>query len=475
MDIWLDPIAPARTQSAFDEAGLPILVVVQFVGPFQYFGVREPELDQLMASVGQLLARFGSPLGFWRDYCEPRARQAVADLEGPLRGVPLSAVAATYGYGMALTFTSIIPIFATAMPLRLLLEQHFGPEGALLADEATQGGINASQAVDAQLVTLGALARSLPEVRRILANEDGSVRLAALRSEPTAQSFLAQFDALIAEHASRSFGWELLLPTWGEDPAAVLAMVAAHVRAEPSGGVAESSTALRDAARARVNARLTGSDRAQFDQLVHVLEGLVPIREDRAYWQMRLAGSVRLLLLERGSALVEAGRIERPDDIFHLAPDEFENGTAGLHDLVTARRAEWSRCSTLIPPPFIGAPPPLPLPVAESATRLRGFPGSRGVVTARARIVQSPDDIDRFEPGDILVCRLTTPAWTPLFSLAGGVVTETGTPLSHPAITAREYGIPCVLSVKGATTLIVDGAFVTVDGVEGTVTLVDHV
>ena len=66
---------------------------------------------------------------------------------------------------------------------------------------------------------------------------------------------------------------------------------------------------------------------------------------------------------------------------------------------------------------------------------------------------------------------MTTPAWTPLFAIAGGIITETGGALSHPAITAREYGIPAVVAVHGATTSIADGATITIDGAQGTVEL----
>ena len=68
---------------------------------------------------------------------------------------------------------------------------------------------------------------------------------------------------------------------------------------------------------------------------------------------------------------------------------------------------------------------------------------------------------------------MTTPAWTPLFSIVSGIITETGGPLSHPAITAREYGIPAVVAVKSATTLIRDGQTITIDGAKGIITLED--
>lgn len=398
--------------------------------------------------------------------------KAVADLEGPLRSAAMDEVANTFAYGLAQTFTSVTPVMLAMLPLRMMLEQRYGPEGAMLADEATQGGTNASQTVDAQLVSLAELARSVPSALALLTAEGGGARLAALRAEPGAAPFVEQLDALTAQHSGRSFGWELTLPTWGEDPEAVLTMIAAHARAGASGAVASASESIRDAARARLHAELPEPERSQAQHFLGMLDGLITIREDRAYWQMRLAGAVRLLLLGRGEVLVAEGRLDRADDILHLYPAEFEGaGDADLRALARSRREEWERFKLLSPPAAFGPPPAVPAPVSESARELRGFGVSRGLVTARARVIHSPDDYDRFEDGDILVCRMTTPAWTPMFGLASAVVTETGTAFSHPAITAREYGIPAVLSVADATKLIADGSTISVDGAAGTVTL----
>jgi phosphoenolpyruvate synthase/pyruvate phosphate dikinase len=79
------------------------------------------------------------------------------------------------------------------------------------------------------------------------------------------------------------------------------------------------------------------------------------------------------------------------------------------------------------------------------------------------------------EPGTILVCTTTTPAWTPLFSQAVGLVTDVGGALAHGSIVAREYGIPAVMGTGNATQRIKSGMMLTVDGDAGTVTLVDEV
>ncbi|MGW0200864.1 PEP-utilizing enzyme [Nonomuraea sp. NPDC003201] len=91
------------------------------------------------------------------------------------------------------------------------------------------------------------------------------------------------------------------------------------------------------------------------------------------------------------------------------------------------------------------------------------MPGSPGRVTAPARIIHGPGEFDRMRPGDVLVARITTPAWTSLFALASAVVTDVGGPLSHSSIVAREYGIPAVLGTGAATGRLADGRRVVVD------------
>lgn len=115
--------------------------------------------------------------------------------------------------------------------------------------------------------------------------------------------------------------------------------------------------------------------------------------------------------------------------------------------------------------PITASTPQLPpkTPTAEDAS-LIGTPGSHGTVTGAARVLHGPSDFPRVQPGDIVICPCTDPAWTPLFRIASAIITETGGTLSHAAIVAREHGIP------QATTRIHDGTRVFVNGTEGTVT-----
>ena len=115
----------------------------------------------------------------------------------------------------------------------------------------------------------------------------------------------------------------------------------------------------------------------------------------------------------------------------------------------------------------------MPARTGQSAGNIiKGVGTSPGRVMGVARVIHGPDEFDQMQPGDILVAKITTPAWTALFALASGVVTDVGGPLSHSSIVAREYHIPAVLGTGVATERVRSGQRITVDGDSGVVTMV---
>jgi pyruvate,water dikinase len=100
---------------------------------------------------------------------------------------------------------------------------------------------------------------------------------------------------------------------------------------------------------------------------------------------------------------------------------------------------------------------------------MAGIPAAGGTARGVARVISTIAEAGRLRPGEILVTRATDPAWTPIFPLVGGLVLEVGGQLSHGAIVAREYGIPAVVNVAGATDRIADGQMIVVDGTAGRV------
>ncbi len=102
---------------------------------------------------------------------------------------------------------------------------------------------------------------------------------------------------------------------------------------------------------------------------------------------------------------------------------------------------------------------------------LRGIAASKGTFTGPARIILGEEQFDKLRPGDVLVCPVTSPVWSVLFAKIGALVTDSGGVLSHPAIIAREYGVPAVVATGNATEIITDGQQIVVDGEAGLVRL----
>ncbi len=190
-------------------------------------------------------------------------------------------------------------------------------------------------------------------------------------------------------------------------------------------------------------------------------------------------GQFRRYFLEVGRRLTERGVLTSPDDVMYLTIDELrsafldgDDGTAT--DLVAVRRQEIDEVADLVMPDIIFGDDFVPgVGDVGDATTWKGTPTSRGTHRGTTRVVRGIADFDRVEDGDILVIPFSDVGWTPLFGRAGAVVAESGGMLSHSSIVAREYGIPCVVSVAGAMG-IPDGVPAVVDGYRGLVALEDR-
>lgn len=185
-----------------------------------------------------------------------------------------------------------------------------------------------------------------------------------------------------------------------------------------------------------------------------------------------------------GEELVAKGVIAHADDVFFLTHEEALsslNGTGGTVTIdVAGRRARRDEQGDLMAPLMVGRMTPMmgrlweTMPGLVGAVRsetalVSGTPASPGRATGLVRVVRGPADFDQLQPGEILVAPLTAPAWTPLFTLAAGVVTDVGSLASHASIIAREYGIPAVVGCGDATARLRTGMRVTVYGSTGNV------
>lgn len=276
-------------------------------------------------------------------------------------------------------------------------------------------------------------------------------------------------------HAVQSVDW--YRPTLGEIGAAGDARdreAAERRREEVAGERKELEEACRGALADRP--KLLRS----FDELLKVAQRYAVLRERQAR-DLTLGWPVlRRCALRMGEALASRGIIGSAEDVFFLLRGEFD-AQEDLRERAAERKTEWERQRRLAAPLALGVPPKAmsnlvhglaeasrTRPVPEGAL-LVGEPASPGRATGQVRIVDGPEDFDRFQAGEVLVARITAPAWTPLFGRAAAVVTDGGTLAAHASLVAREYAIPAVVGTGDATRRLREGMAVTVDGSVGAV------
>ena len=236
--------------------------------------------------------------------------------------------------------------------------------------------------------------------------------------------------------------------------------------------------------------RVRGLKRRLFRWSLRWAQTFACVREDSIFDIGMGYPVLRRMLHELGHRLAEAGAIAEAGDIYFLRVDEVDRAAVALDgrqrpevmvERVRERRALWQAQSRLVPPQqlpdkgrVMGIKTDAFMAVSadeQAHDALKGVAASPGQVTAPARVLHGPEDFHQMQAGDILVAEITTPAWTPLFAMAAGVVTDVGGPLSHGSIVAREYGIPAVLGTGVATQRIHSGQVIAVDGDAGLVTL----
>lgn len=317
----------------------------------------------------------------------------------------------------------------------------------------------------------------------LLTENDAQTAWAQLQAEPAAAPVLALLQRFLKRHGHRcTTEAEYLNPRWIEAPWLVLEQIAGYLAAgdgfDPSGAEERQRAQHAEAIR-EVEAQLNFVQRSYFRQGLKRLHWLVRMRDNGQHYLVKLLLPVRHCYGLLAARWAERGWLACADDFFFLLKEEIAaviagGDSAGLAEKAQARRAAWAHW--MAQPTFPDALDATGKPVVSAIVdenALTGIAASGGRVTGRARVILSPQEATSLQPGDILVTRSTDPGWTPVFALISGVVLEIGGQLSHGAIVAREYGLPAVVNVAGATRLIVDGETITVDGSAGTVTQIN--
>lgn len=319
--------------------------------------------------------------------------------------------------------------------------------------------------------------------------------LRALRDTARGRGFIA--DRI--ETYQQTFGYkaiwshEFSFVTWKENPAPIIEAVRGYLGSDYD--YSKTIDAVKDDLNAATHDLMDGvpeGDGRQKLQAALDLSLLMnPLTPDHHFYIDQATNAhLRLVLIAIGRKLAAAGLIDDPEDVMYLHYNELRlamTNPAALaaRDLVSLRRderetayairpREWAGTATKtalefpynslwgFPEKFYREPP-------KRTGEIRGLAASPGVIEGPARLVSSLDEFDQVRQGEILVCRMTNPAWVVLFTKIVGLVTDAGGVVSHPAVVAREFGIPAVVGTSIATERIKTGDRVRVNGAAGTV------
>ena len=340
----------------------------------------------------------------------------------------------------------------------------------------------------------------ISDIAELIRADDGLVELVlttpaqrllpALCERSEAQLIVQAIDQHLERHGHQISTLDFAEPTLAEDPLPVMLNLKAVVQDTDHDPAATKidiakrrQTALREAKQA-----FSAEDWRELCDFLWLMKRVYPDRDQALFYLGAGWPTLRRLALELGRRLVEAGTLTRPDDLFYLWKAELEEAMAArqagqalpeLKERVAVQRELQQARMRLVPPntvpPEEGVGPGYGKTANDADSDiLNGNACSPGQTTARASLVMSPADFAKMQPGTILVCPMTTPAWTQLFSQAKGLVTDIGSILTHGSIVAREYNIPAVLGLGIATKRIRHGQMIRVDGDNGVVALLDE-
>ena len=295
-------------------------------------------------------------------------------------------------------------------------------------------------------------------------------------------------------------------PYWLEDPATPIGVIRDFII---RGSSYELETTRAENAKKREEAiaaflkKVSPDERALFEGLIRLSGKISAFSEEHAlYCELMVQSFMRRGYLAMGRRVAQKGAIDQPEDIFMLNPYEIDRvmmvpETYDMRWITRRRRAEWEEWQTRPNPPLltdrsgfeeavvndllasgdsialkivIGEPPEVK---PELKADLFGLCGCAGEVEGIARLAINYEDLKHVQPGEILVCPNTNPAWTPVFGIIKGVIADSGGTLAHTAIIGREYGVPTIINTREGTAKIKTGQQIRMDAKEGAIYILD--
>ena len=315
-----------------------------------------------------------------------------------------------------------------------------------------------------------------------------------LEARSDTKQILKDIDTYLQKYGHQGYSLDFCEPTQQEDPSALFVTLKNMVRREDYDPKQHEQEAHRKKEKAlkEIGELLEGLQCWQFRYRLWFANKYYPMREESCFVLGMAWPALRPMAAELGRRMVEVGTFKQPDDVYHMYTAELEEAMKSradnkakpeLGELAQERRELRERRKRLHPP---GTCPPeaseMPgiafketqIKNDDSSDTLMGIPVSPGTITAEASAIMNPSEFSNMVPGSILVCPMTSPAWTQLFAHAQGLVTDIGGILGHGSIVAREYGIPAVVGTGNGTQRIKHGQLIEVDGNSGTVKLLEE-
>ncbi|HYX93043.1 MAG TPA: PEP-utilizing enzyme [Myxococcaceae bacterium] len=321
------------------------------------------------------------------------------------------------------------------------------------------------------------------DVLRNLRGTERGRRLIGERIEPYQQAY--GYKAI--------WSHEFCFPTWKENAAPIIEAVRGYL--ETDYDYPKTIGAVKDDLERAIHELMDdvppGEGRDRLQSALDLSLRMNPLTPDHHFYiDQGTNARVRLVLIAIGKKLVAAGLLDDPEDVMYLRYNELRvlmanPGALDARPLVSQRRDERENAYAIRPREWVGTATKTALDFPYNA--LWGFPekfyrepprktgeitglaASPGVAEGPARYVASLGEFDQVREGEILVCRMTNPAWVVLFTKIIGLVTDAGGTTSHPAVVSREFGIPAVVGTSNATERIKTGDRVRVNGSSGIV------
>lgn len=268
---------------------------------------------------------------------------------------------------------------------------------------------------------------------------------------------------------------------WSEKPSALIPVILSNIKNFEAGAGARKFEEGRQQALKKEQELITRLEQlpdgaqkaAETKQKIHVLRNFIGYREYPKYDIVNRYFVYKQALMKEAGQLAADGIIREKEDVYYLRFEEFRTlVTTGKADyqLINQRKHAYRSYEKLMPPRVMTSEGEIITGKYKRenfpADAIEGLAVSSGVIEGRARVILNIEDAD-LEAGDILVTTFTDPSWTPLFVAVKGLVTEVGGLMTHGAVIAREYGLPAVVGVEHATTLIKDGQRIRVNGTDG--------